>query len=293
MNIDIAILNPPYGTLALPFLEKVIEISGTAVSIQPCTWMQDPSVYRRESAKRFKKYEDSIARHIIDFEEISCFEINRKFGIDTKSNLAIYVCDKDGGYDYKSIATNEVIEKVLDYIYENFVNIDLNKNDGWRMRIPQITGGRSGGSGNRAPVLADLYIADNVYYNGKKDGKWWYEFYAKNSFSKRTETITASIKFNSEQEGHNFWKSSQTDFGRYISHHLIVGPNTHVYDVLWMGNAIHPRTGTKGYIDEWTNEDFYKFFEVNEKWQKIIEEFIREFEERRARWFAENRNTSE
>ena len=47
-----------------------------------------------------------------------------------------------------------------------------------------------------------------------------------------------------------------------------------------MGNAKHPRTGNIGYIDEWTNEDFYEFFNISKEYQNKIETFIKDYNNR-------------
>lgn len=44
-----------------------------------------------------------------------------------------------------------------------------------------------------------------------------------------------------------------------------------------MGNAVNPRTHLKEYLGEWTNEDFYEFFEVTEEEKLQIEETISKF----------------
>ena len=44
-----------------------------------------------------------------------------------------------------------------------------------------------------------------------------------------------------------------------------------------MDNAVNPRTHLKGYLGEWTNEDFYEFFEVTEEEKLQIEETISKF----------------
>ena len=44
-----------------------------------------------------------------------------------------------------------------------------------------------------------------------------------------------------------------------------------------MGDAINPRTHLKGYLGEWTNGDFYQFFEVTEEEKSLIEETISKF----------------
>ena len=108
----------------------------------------------------------------------------------------------------------------------------------------------------------------------------------KNQHSKTTEEITSSIKFNSEKEGHNFVKSFQTDFCRYVESCLIVGTNINNSKILWMGNAKHPRTGKIGYKSEWTNEDFEMFFNLTEDEIDLYKTYINDFEIRRKEWLS-------
>lgn len=57
-----------------------------------------------------------------------------------------------------------------------------------------------------------------------------------------------------------------------------------------MGNAIHPRTGKKGYLSEWTDEDFNKFFDLTDEEISQYKEFMRDFKERREAWLK-SKNT--
>ena len=136
--------------------------------------------------------------------------------------------------------------------------------------------------------MTSLNCKDIVFKDGKYNDKWWYEYYMKNQHSKQTEEITSSIQFNSEEEGHNFVKSVQdTDFGRYIESKLIVDVHIDNKKILWMGNAKHPRTGEIGYKTEWTDEDFDKFFNLTEEEINEYHKYIKDFEEKRRKWFEE------
>ena len=53
-----------------------------------------------------------------------------------------------------------------------------------------------------------------------------------------------------------------------------------------MGNAKHPRTGSLGYIDEWTNEDFEMFFNLTEDEIDLYKTYINDFEIRRKEWLS-------
>ena len=284
---DICLMNPPYDrSLHLKFLEKTIQIAENVVSIQPVRWLEEKvGKYKKNSA--YNKYEESISKHIKDLEVIISEEAKKIFNILLPTNVGIYYCDENGGYDYKTLSENSIIEKVLEYIENNKCNFEYNKKDGYRVRVPFITGGKAVGSGNRPPTLTNIPLKNIVFKDGRYDGKWWYEYYMKNQYSKTTEEITSSIKFDSEKEGHNFVKSVKTDFCRYVESFLIVDVQINNKKILWMGNAKHPRTGEIGYKSEWTDEDFNEFFNLSDEEIKKYKAFIKDFEERRNKWLKE------
>ena len=288
-RFSVILMNPPYsGSLHLKFLEKTIKIADNVVSIQPVRWLEEV-VGKEKKKSLYNKYEESISKHIKDLEIVTAENVKKQFNILLPANCAIYVCDNNGGFDYKQLSSNEVIDKVVNYIKENKCNFEFNKKEGYRLRIPCICGGKAGGSGfNRPPVLTGLHIKDIVFKDGKYNGKWWYEYYMKNQYSKTTEEITSSIRFDSEEEAHNFYKSVQTDFVRYVESYLIT--DVHISDskILWMGDAKHPRTGNIGYIDEWTNEDFYEFFNISKEYQNKIETFIKDYDNKYNNWKKEH-----
>lgn len=287
MKFDVILINPPYNrSLHLKFLEKVIEIGDKVVSIQPIRWLEDPlSNYKKSS--NYKKFEDSISKHINDIEIINVEQVKKYFNIQL-DKLAIYFCNENGGYDYKSLSENNIIKNVLNFLKNNHVNLEYNKKDGFRIRIPGFICGIGAGSGDRAPSLDSIQIKNIVFKDGKYNGKWWHEYYVKNQHSKKNEEIPISIKFDTEKEGYNFIKSINTDFMLYVNR-LLFNRSLDDKRMIWMGNVKHPRTGTKGYKDEWTNEDFYKFFKIDKDDQKTIKDFIKSFENRRQQWFEDHK----
>ena len=285
MKWNSVIMNPPYSrSLHLKFLEKVIEVTDKVVTIQPVRWLQDPIAKYNKNSNQIK-YENSISKHIEDLEIVPAEETKKQFNILLPCDSAIYLCSQKGGYDYNKLSSNHIIDEVVDYIKENKCNLDYNKKDGYRIKIVVIGGGKSIGGGERPPYLTRVPMKNIIYKDGKYNGKWWYEYYSKNQYSKITDEITHSIKFNSEEEGHNFYKSHQTNFVRYIENILINDVNIADNKILWMGNAKHPRTGTIGYKDEWTNDDFFKFFNISKEDQKMINDFIDKTEEDINNWF--------
>lgn len=289
MTWNYVLMNPPYNrSLHLKFLEKVIENADNVISIQPVGWLTNPLAKYNKSSN-YKKYENSISKHIYDIEIINSEFIKESFDISLSCDTSIYMCNKNGGYNYKMLSSNHIIDKVVDYINENKCTIDNNKNDGYRIKISVIGSGKARGTGKRPPSLSCVPMKNIIYKDGKYNGKWWYEYYGKNKYSKTTEEITHSIKFNTEEEGHNFWKSHQTNFVRYVENILIFSFGIDNKKILWMGNAKHPRTCTIGYKDEWTNEDFFEFFNINAEYQQMINDFVTNADKKSDDWLNEHK----
>ena len=284
-KFDICLMNPPYSRkLHLKFLEKVIEISNKVITIQPINWLTSPDDRKKEKSSYYT-YENSISKHIADIELFSEEQQKKYFGIQS-TQIGIYVCDEQGGYDYKKMI-NHVVEKVMDYIQDNMVKSDYNEYKGWRVYIPKSQA--LSGGGDRPPGLRGLSNL-RYFYDGKKDGKPWYEHYAKNQYSKTTKEITRSIKFNSEEEARNFCKSFETNFCTYIEHNLRTDMALTDNRLLWMGNAKHPRTGTIGYKDEWTNDDFYTYFKISDEDKNKIEKFVNDNKIAVKNWWKNRKN---
>lgn len=291
-KFDIVLMNPPYDrSLHLKFLEKTIKIADNVISIQPVRWLEEVNI--QEVSSQAKKYENTISKHIKDLEILYAEKSKKDFNVNLSVNLGIYVCDNNGGYNYKALSENSIIKKILDYIKDNKCNIEINKKDGYRVRVPFIGAGKTVGktSKEQAPRLSGLdnvNIKDIVYKDGKYDSKWWYDYYNRNQYSKITEEITSSIKFDSEEEGHNFVRSFRTDFGKYVESFLIVDVQINNKKILWMGNAKHPRTGKIGYKSEWKDEDFDKFFKLTEEEINKYHKYISDFENIRKQWFKDH-----
>lgn len=249
-KFDVAIMNPPYDkSLHLKILEKVIPIANKVVNISPIRWLQDPlAKYKKHSD--YNRYENSIAKKIDDLIIVPA-KLAQQLFTSTVMNidLGITIIGR-GGYDYNALSSNSILNKVLKN--RKLCNIESNKKDGWRVRMPSILGGKSGGSGNRKLGLSGfgklLY-----FYNGIKENKPWYDWYVKNQYSKTTDTITSSIKFSSEQCCINFINSVQnTNFGKYITHKLITDVHVSNLVVLFMHSYQHP----------WTDKRFCNYFGI-------------------------------
>ena len=74
-KIDIVLMNPPYaGNAHLKFLDKVINISNTVVSIQPDVWLNKSKIHTK-----FGKYREKLNNKVVDIEHIDHDTTSRLF----------------------------------------------------------------------------------------------------------------------------------------------------------------------------------------------------------------------
>ena len=167
------------------------------------------------------------------------------------------------------------ILKVINKLKNAAPIFEENQKDGNRVKISKIYSGKSGGSGNRTPKLRGQKFLN--FNNGLRDGLPWWNFYQKNQHSKQTDEIPYSIKFETENNAINFVSSYNCNFPRFFTHSTLTDANFHPYNILWMENCINPRTGLKGYESEWTDEDFYTYFNITKEEQELIEKTIEKY----------------
>ena len=274
-KFDVAIMNPPYDkNLHLKILEAVIPIADKVVNISPVRWLQDPlAKYKKNSD--YKKFEESISKKIESLDVISAKNANGLFGAIFGTDLGIYTCSNDTSNCIDVDLTDDITKRVVRYMINNRATFDYNKKDGVRIRIPCICGGKSGGSGERDKVrLCDVRNCLGqplVFTDGLLDGKQWHEHYRKNQYSKTTDGITCSIKFNSKVEADNFFASVNTQFYKYIHHNVVLDVNVEECKILFMQDYTQPWDDKRfceyfnitGYIDD-------EHAEPNSEWEIIL-----------------------
>ena len=275
MKFDVAIMNPPYDkNLHLKILEAVIPIAEKVVNISPVRWLQDPlAKYKKNSD--YKKFEESISKKIESIDVISAKNANDLLGAIFSMDLGIYTCSNNTSNCIYVDLTDDITKRVVQYMINNHATLDYNKKDGVRIRIPCICGGRSGGYGERDKVrLSDVRNCLGqplVFTDGLLDGKQWYEHYRKNQYSKTTDGITCSIKFNSKVEADNFFASVNTQFYKYIHHNVVLDVHVEECKILFM----------QDYTQPWTDKRFCEYFNItgyiddehavpNSEWEIIL-----------------------
>ena len=277
-------MNPPYKrNLHLKILAEAIKHlsdDGKCVNLSPVRWLQDPLAKYKKNCD-LKRFEESIAKHIESLETITALQAQNIFsGTVMNIDLGVYACSKaNTQFDYKDYYANPILNKCIEYIATHNPNIEADKQDGWRVRMPVILGGKSGGSGDRSKHHKYLSFGKLLMFKDGKneEGKWWYDCYMHNQYTKTTPYITSSIKFDSKIEAENFINQFDTLFGKYITNLLLSDVHVAPIQVLWLADAINPRTGLKGYISEWTDDDLYKFFNITPEEQKVIEETMEKY----------------
>ena len=83
--------------------------------------------------------------------------------------------------------------------------------------------------------------------------------------------------FDSDEEAENFRLFLMSKFIRFINQYIKMNMSNRPNCIPWLGDAINPRTGLKGYQGEWTDTDLYQFFNITSEEQKVIEETMAKY----------------
>ena len=271
MKFDCIIQNPPYvRNLHLKILAEAIkhlkDNESKCVNLSPVRWLQDPlAKYKKNSD--YHKFEDSVSKHIENLDVIDAAESNCIFGIQ-HGNLAVYTtCSVKTAFDYEQQSTlSGISKKVLNFI---------GNSDGNSISSHVII---------QSPTVTkpDYYVYVLDLYGGTISGSLFikpYGYIRKESSTSDGKQTDVFVKFLTENSAINFANSARTNFFKYLMCEHRAGAHYYCGKYFpWMGDAINPRTGKKGYESEWTNEDFYKFFNITPEEQKVIEKTIEKYD---------------
>ena len=251
MKFDCIIMNPPYQkNLHLKILAEAIkhlkDEKSVCVNLSPIRWLQDPTATLKTSnGVGGKDAEEYVKRHIKNLVEISSNSASQLFGTGQASNLGIYECIIAETHFNTNKFRNALIDKIISQINKkNTILKNLqSKPTAFCVKIPHIYGGSD----------CSYYISPN------KD--------ISRSFvkSEKAGRRTAWLVFNTEQEAENCRLSFETNFWRYLT--IKTKTSCSVVKVLpYMGD----------YTEPWTDERFYKYFNLTADEIKVIEDTVAE-----------------
>lgn len=295
MKFDCIIQNPPYKrNLHLKILAEAIkhlkDEKSVCVNLSPVRWLQDPLAKYKKNSDWYR-FQENIAKHIESLDVFFSKEMSDTFSIQINTDLAVYVANSsiNNNFDFVTIpnASNKSI-KFIQSIYERILKTKVESIDS------KISSFRNKTTSN--------YVLLIVISVGKHRGpeKENHDFVRRGKYGafiddlfngKTAKEIKAADKrsvcgnvdnwpvicFSSGNEAKNFFNSACTNFMRYLSWAFSSDQHVPTLAIPWLGDAINPRTGLKGYTGEWTDNDLYKFFNITPEEQKVIEDTMEKY----------------
>ena len=203
---------------------------------------------RKNELNQLRSIKEFLFKRIINQTEQSASEMDKVFGIYGTADLAVTVFSKEPQAGV-AFPTDTVEQQIVAKIRNR------HKAKSIRTMIWKTNGQFE------VPVQGDYGYAK----------RWHYTLEAMLSGNPN-----AKMKFVSKEEADNFVKTTTTT-NIYKFMYVVDDKAAIPAHLPFIGNAINPRTGKKGYTGEWTNEDLYKLFEISPAEQKIIEETMEKY----------------
>ena len=270
MSFDKIIANAPFDkNLHLKILREAMKHmekeGGEIVSLEPIRWLQDPlAEYKRGSD--WKKFGD-VRERIESLDIVDREYAANTFSIRLGCDLGIYHITKNGkGLDLRDKIAMKIYNGCKVHLFDV---MEYNKSDGWRVRLSDLrplNGGSNGKEGTAGYYYKFTLLHYNkswVYKDGFQNGKHWSFYCGKTGCKQFTENdeLPCSIRFDTEEEAHNFEDSTKTKFYKYALSSMKIDQHTP-----FIGLPFLPT-----YKKQWTNEDLYEYFNLTPEEIKEIE----------------------
>ena len=268
MKFDCIIMNPPYQrNLHLKILAEAIkhlkDEKSVCVNLSPVRWLQDPLAIHKTGSD-YKKFENTISKHIQSLDLFDAKLAQQMFNSAQYENLGIYTCNLDGGYDYtKMMKFNcQVKQKVFD-------NVILPTYLGKMKSLSDIRTAE----GN--PDFSRFYVILPMGHGHVGAADYYDLISPKKELARRTNvkhngnigTGLGTANFDTDVEAENFRLSLGTTFVKFC----VSLVKTNIRNPYWAIPLMHD------YIEPWTDERFYKFFNITPEEQKVIEETMEKY----------------
>ena len=269
-KFDCIIMNPPYErNLHLKIFDEAIkhlkDDNSKCINLSPIRWLQDPlAKYNKKSAVH--KFKNSVYNHIDSYESIDSKSGCDLFEIGVGANLGITVAIKEANIN-KKFTSNSILDKVISKMPDNCKNhIICSKPMKYACVVPLIVGGNG-----RLEKIGNWMLPKNkaFYFNNKNCDGLTYEEYRNNVMwgNVKPRADISHIEFDTEIERENFYNSWATKLMIYLMKTECMDVNVHTKFLPYM----------EDYTKPWTDEGFYKFFNITPEEQKLIEDTMQKY----------------
>ena len=283
MKFDCIVMNPPYvRNLHLKILAEAIkhlkDEKSVCVNLSPCEWLIDTlNEVKKNSA--YNAYKTTILDYLENFTLIDAMVGNSLFNIGLMTDLGLYVCKKEcNAIDASKIkwlkSNKQLFDKLVNTSTRQFPDVVKYDEARHRVFVPlKLIANPYRTTAFNVCTSTFQWIVDGKLPNGNA---WQTGIYKSKSMNESKQLY--GLAFDDEEHAKNFYKSTYTRCFKYAN--MLVkrfNQNVNVTFLPWLGDAINPRTGLKGYQGEWTDDDFVLYFNITPEEYNIIKQTMEKY----------------